>query len=190
MHLFDISKSLFLMLIYALLSCVVTACYNNEKSENTISPPSLPETITNWTAGIVHDSTRIQSDTFAIVQDVRTGRHDGYDRIVFEFSGPDVSGFHIEYIDEPVRECGSGKPFYLPGDGWLMIKFLSARMHKNGSSTVTRRDLKPKYPVLLRLTTVCDFENYVTWVASVATPNKYQVLALKNPPRLVVDIKH
>ncbi len=172
------------------MSCVVTACSNNKKSEDTTSSSSSPDTISNWTTGIVHDSTRIPSDTFAIVREVRTARHDDYERMVFEFSGPDIPGFHIEYIDEPVRECGSGKPFYLPGDGWLMIKFLSARMHENGSSTVPQRDLKPDYPILLRLTTVCDFENNVIWVASVATPNKFKVLALKNPPRLVVDIKH
>lgn len=175
--------------IFAIISCVATAC-NNKKSEDTTSPSPLPDTISNWTAGIVYDSTRIPADTFAIVQEVRTARYDDYDRIVFEFSVPDVPDFHIEYIDEPVRECGSGKPINPPGEGWLMIKFLSARLHKNGSSTVTERDLKPNHPNLLRLTNVCDFENYVTWVASVATPNKFQVLSLKNPPRLVVDIKH
>lgn len=184
------SKSMYQLLFFALISCVATACANNKKTEDTTSPSPSPSIISDWTAGIVHDSTRIPADTFAIVQEVRTARHDDHDRIVFEFSGPDIPGFHIEYIDEPVRECGSGKPVYLPGDGWLMIKFLSARMHKNGSSTVTQRDLEPNHPILLRLTTVCDFENYVTWVASVATPNKFQVLTLENPSRLIVNIKN
>lgn len=177
------------VLVFTILSCVITVCSNNKKSKDTTSQSVLPDTISSWTAGIVHDSTRIPPDTFAIVQEVRTARHDDYERIVFEFRGSDVAGFHIEYIDEPVRECGSGKPLYLPGDGWLMIKFLSARMYDNGSSTVIKRDLKPNHPVILRLTTVCDFENYVTWIASVATPNKFQVLTLKNPTRLVIDIQ-
>lgn len=174
------------VLFFAIIACVVIACSDNKKTEDAIAPTPLPTTISNWTAGIVHDSTR----TFAIVQEVRTARHDDFERIVFEFSGSGIPGFHIEYVDEPVRECGSGNPVYLPGDGWLMIKFLSARMHKNGSSTVPERDFKPDHPILLRLTTVCDFENYVTWIASVATPNKFQVLTLENPPRLIVDIKN
>lgn len=178
------------VLFFALISCLATACTDNKEAEDTTSPSLSPSIVSDWTAGIVHDSTRMSPGTFAIVQEVRTARHDDHDRIVFEFSGPDIPGFHIEYIDEPVRECGSGKPVYLPGDGWLMIKFLSARMHKNGSSTVTQRDLRPNHPILLRLTTVCDFENYVTWVASVATPNKFQVLTLKDPSRLIVDIKN
>lgn len=184
------SKFMYLLFFFALVSCVVTACANNKKTEDMTSPSSSPSIISDWTAGIVHDSTRIQPGTFAIVQEVRTAHHDEYDRIVFEFSGSDIPGFHIEYIDQPVRECGSGKQVYLPGDGWLMIKFLSARMHEDGKSTVTQRDLEPNHPTLLRLTTVCDFENYVTWVASVATPNKFQVLTLQNPSRLIVDIKN
>ncbi|MBA2378972.1 MAG: hypothetical protein H0V76_05295, partial [Blastocatellia bacterium] len=36
----------------------------------------------------------------------------------------------------------------------------------------------------------CDFEAEVTWVAGVASPNRYRVLELKAPTRLVVDIKH
>lgn len=176
--------------VVAFLSFVIGSCNNYKHSEPKHTPSSLPDTISTWTAGIVHDSTRTPSDTFAVVKEVRAARHADYDRIVFEFFGPNVPGFHIEYVDEPVRDCGSGKPFYLPGDGWLMIKFLSARMHKNGRSTVERRDFESNLPNLLRLTTICDFENYVTWIASVETPNKFQVLALNKPSRLVVDIKH
>jgi len=40
------------------------------------------------------------------------------------------------------------------------------------------------------LISTCDFEAEVEWVAGVASPNRYRVLELRNPTRLVVDIKH
>jgi len=181
---------LFHISVVLMLSFAIVSCNSNKQSRSHHSQSNLPDTISTWTSGIVHESSGIPSDTFAVVKEVRAARHADYDRIVFEFFGPDVPGFHIEYVDEPVRDCGSGKPFSLPGDGWLMIKFLSARMHENGRSTVERRDFEPNLPTLLRLTTICDFENHVTWIASVETPNKFQVLTLNKPPRLVVDIRH
>ncbi|MBD3347006.1 MAG: hypothetical protein GF401_18280 [Chitinivibrionales bacterium] len=145
---------------------------------------------TDWTAGIISDSTGFPADTFSAITDVRTGRHEEFDRIVFEISGPGIPDYHIEYIDEPVRMCGSGNPLYLPGDGWLMIRFHSARMHTKGSSTIEDRDRRLELPVILRLVATCDFENIVTWVAAVSSPNRYRVMELGNPSRLVVDIRH
>ena len=145
--------------------------------------------IADWTAGIVSDRSRLPAKTFALIQDVRAAKHAQFDRIVFEFAPPGIPGYHLAYIDAPVRECGSGKAVHLPGDGWLMIKFLSARMHRDGS-TVTRRSRNLGLPVLLRLVTTCDFENVVTWVAAVSAPNRFRVLSIENPPRLVIDIRH
>jgi hypothetical protein len=146
--------------------------------------------VTEWTAGIVTVSTQLPPDTFALVRDVRAARHGQFDRIVIEFSSSALPGYRIEYIDEPVRLCGSGKPLQLPGDGWLMIRLTSARMHAQGESTVANRDLALELPVILRLVATCDFENVVTWVAAVSAPNRYRVQELKNPARLVVDIRH
>jgi len=178
-------------MIMAFAAVSITACSNKEEENRAgVQQAASPDTLSSWTTGIVHDSTRIPADTFSIVRDVRTESRQGFDRIVIQFSGRGIPGFHIEYVDEPVHECGSGRPVELEGNGWLMIKFLSARMHEAGQSAVPRRILKPQLPVLLRLTTVCDFENYVAWIASVKIPNRFQVLALDNPPRLVVDIRH
>ncbi|MFP4071375.1 MAG: hypothetical protein ACLFTB_04940 [Desulfovibrionales bacterium] len=145
---------------------------------------------TEWTAGIISQNSTLPSTRPAGFAAVRTARHDGYDRVVFEFSGDVIPGYHLEYIDEPVRSCGSGQALFLPGDGWLMMRFEPARMHDEGRSTITERDRRPGLPTILRLVSTCDFENIVTWVAAVSSPNRYRVTELANPMRLAVDIRH
>ena len=127
----------------------------------------------------------------ATLRAIRAGRHEGFDRIVFEFAGSEVPGYHIEYIDKPVRSCGSGDVVPLAGDGWLQVRFEPARAHTDeGKPTLGFRELTPRLPNLLELKSTCDFEGQVEWVAGVGSPNRYRVLELENPARFVVDIKH
>src|SRR5690606_28110133 len=120
---------------------------------------------------------------------VRTAAHDSFDRIVFEFDER-VPGFHIEYIDRPVRKCGSGKATQLAGDGWLEVRMYPANAHtEEGRPTVAERERRPNLPVLSELELTCDFEAVVTWVFGVESPNRYQVRELNNPPRLIVDVQ-
>lgn len=126
----------------------------------------------------------------AVLRDVRTGRQAGFDRVVFEFEGS-VPGYHVEYVDRPVRQCGSGTAVEVAGDGWLEVRMMPAHAHTEaGRPTIERRKRSLRYPVLRELESTCDFEAVVTWVLGVASPNRYRVLELQDPPRLVVDIRH
>jgi hypothetical protein len=125
----------------------------------------------------------------ALLAAVRTGKHEMYDRIVFEFSGKLLPGYHIEYVDRPVRSCGSGDVVPMTGDGWLEFRMIPAAAHnEQGVATVKERSLSLGLPIVKELKLTCDFEADVTWVAGVASPNKYRVLELTDPARLVVDI--
>ncbi len=44
--------------------------------------------------------------------------------------------------------------------------------------------------MLQELELTCDFEAEVTWVFGNAKPNKYRVMELREPTRLVVDVQH
>jgi hypothetical protein len=126
----------------------------------------------------------------AQLRSVRAARHEGFDRVVFEF-GEALPGYEIEYIDRPVRACGSGHVVPLAGDGWLEVRFHPARSHTDeGKPTVKERRQRAELPTLLELASTCDFEGYVTWVLGVASPNRYRVLELTSPPRLAVDVLH
>jgi len=142
------------------------------------------------TAGIT-DKKNANIKAVAIMSDVRTARHGNYDRIVFEFLGPDMPTYHLEYIDKPVRSCGSGDTVPLAGDGWLEVRFTDAQAHTpEGAATIKDRQRSPNLPILKDLKITCDFEAEVTWVAGVSSPNKYRVIELKDPTRLAVDVKH
>ncbi|MDM7920719.1 MAG: hypothetical protein QUS14_00345 [Pyrinomonadaceae bacterium] len=127
----------------------------------------------------------------AILREIRTARHGNYDRIVFEFAGAELPGYHIEYIDKPVRSCGSGDVVPLAGDAWLQVRFTPAAAHTDeGKPTLPSREIKPGLPIILEAKSACDFEADVEWVLGVSSPNKYRVIELKGPARLAVDIKH
>jgi hypothetical protein len=121
---------------------------------------------------------------------VRAAKHAGFDRVVFEFRGA-VPGYHLEYIDRPVRDCGAGDPKPIAGDAWLEVRLYPAHAHEeNGSPTIPERELRPELPNVLEIERTCDFEAVVTWVLGVASPKRYRVLELAEPARLVVDVAH
>ncbi len=141
------------------------------------------------TTGITDKKNEIKS--VAVLKEVRAARHGDYDRVVFEFEGAELPGYHIEYIDKPVRACGSGNVVPLKGDGWLEIRFYPAQAHdENGQPTIKNREQNPNFQIIKEMKITCDFEAVATWVLGVSSPNEYRVLELKNPTRLAVDIKH
>lgn len=126
-----------------------------------------------------------------VLSNVRTARHRGFDRIVFEFRGTTLPGYHLEYVDRPVRQCGSGNAVSLAGQGWLRVRLTPAQAHTDaGRATVTSRERRFRFPMLKELKSTCDFEAEVEWVLGLASPNPYRVTELSRPARLVVDIKH
>ncbi|CAN5584841.1 hypothetical protein BH24ACI2_BH24ACI2_09440 [soil metagenome] len=167
---------------------------NNSVSEDTNDKVDV-EANTNdkaefaGTAGITDKKNDIKS--VAVLKEVRAARHGNYDRVVFEFEGAELPGYHIEYIDKPVRACGSGNVVPLEGDGWLEIRFYPAQAHdESGQPTIKNREQNPNFQIIKEMKSICDFEADVTWVLGVSSPNEYRVLELKNPTRLAVDIKH
>lgn len=142
----------------------------------------------DWTAGIVHAGRPGVGMT--TVTAARAARNDGYERFVIEFEGDTVPGYHLEYVDRPVRQCGSGNPVALEGDGWLRIRLEPARAHTDaGEPTIGERRLRPGQPVIREAVLTCDFEGQVEWVLGVASPNAYRVMELGSPARLVVDVR-
>jgi hypothetical protein len=141
-----------------------------------------------WTAGIVDK--QAPAVGVALLRAVRAARHEGLDRVVLEFDGA-LPAYHIEYIDRPVRRCGSGDATALEGDGWLEIHLEPAAAHnEQGQPLLLAREQWPGLPIVREIELTCDFEAHVNIVLGVASPNRYRVLELSSPARLVVDIRH
>lgn len=151
------------------------------------APASPAQSSAGWTAG----ATQVRRGSGATLRAVRTAQNAGWDRVVFEFDGAQVPGYHVEYVDRPVRKCGSGDEAQVAGQGWLEVRITPARAHDEaGQVTVAQRERKLSLPVLKELELTCDFEADVTWVLGVASPNRYRVSELSGPARLVVDVQH
>lgn len=156
---------------------------------DTVASPGPAPADTAWTVGVV-DVDR-DGRGVAVLLDVRVAAHEDFDRIVLDFGDANAPGYHIEYVDRPVRACGSGEPVPLPGDAWLMIETRPAAAHdEQGYATVQNRDMAVDLPVIERFRSICDFEAVVAWVAAVRTPNRFRVIELDSPTRLIVDIRH
>lgn len=141
------------------------------------------------TAGIVEKQS--PEALIAVLRDIRTARHEGFDRVVFEFDGEALPGYHLEYVDDPVRECGSGDVVSVAGDSWLEVRFIPSQAHTDsGEPTVKESERHVDHPNLKEIELTCDFEAHVTWVLGLSSPNRYRVLELAKPTRLVVDVKH
>ena len=130
----------------------------------------------------------------AILRSVRTAAHPEFDRVVFDFGSGAIPGYHIEYIDRPVIQCGSGEPIDVAGDGWLRVRLEPARAHEFRDDTlavvtVTERNRRLTLSNLRQLVLTCDFEAQVEWVLGLESPTHYRVMELQAPSRLVVDVR-
>lgn len=153
--------------------------------------PPPPSRDTAWTLG---PSRLAGEGGTAVVRSVRLGAHSGesppYDRIVFEVEGG-PPGVHVEYVDRPVRTCGSGEALYPEGDGFLEVRLDGARAHTEaGDPTVSHARQVHGLPAIRETVPTCDFEGMVTWVLGVAGPEPYRVFRLRDPARVVVDVRH
>ena len=152
---------------------------------NNASVLSEPDTA-GWTAGL----TVKPGSEITTLKEVRTAAHDEFERIVFSFGPDPMPGFKVEYIDRPIRQCGSGDVVDMPGDAWLSIRLEPSHAHTEaGAPTIAERSRVLNYENIKALKMICDFEGQVEWVAAVAAPNPYRTLELKAPARLVIDVK-
>ena len=161
------------------------------RTDSATAPTPAPDAapMPDWTAG--RTGVRRRSAGIATVRQVRAAPNQGFDRFVVVFGADPVPGYRVEYVDKPVRQCGSGDATQVAGDGWLAITLHNARAHTDqGRATVQQRERALSLPVLREWEFTCDFEAEVQIVLGVASPNRYRVLELANPSRLVIDIQH
>jgi hypothetical protein len=121
---------------------------------------------------------------------VRTGRHDAYDRTVFDFVGgtPNVTVGYGTLVGG-----GTGDPIPLAGGAALVVTFIPAFAHDIQTGAVTydiTRVLNPNLPALTQIRFGEDFEGHVTAGIGVAGRVGFRVLQLHNPDRVAVDVAH
>ena len=129
----------------------------------------------------------------ALVNDVRTGTHDSYDRVVFEFVGglPEAS---LDRDEPPFTMDGSGLPLEVQGESFLRLTMRGGtKQQEDGNSSYDGpTEFETNYPALVHLIEGGDFEAQSTWYFGLRAESCVRVLTLTDDgtARLVIDIEH
>lgn len=183
-----------------LLLLALAAC-GPDRQPAKISDPDPPEALADaptdtdtarWTAGVVDLAG--DAERPVPLRSVRAGAHPDatppFDRVVFEFEGDRLPGVRVAYVDRPVRACGSGAVVPVAGDNQLEVRLVPAVGHTEaGEPTVPDALALAASPNLTGARRTCDFEGAVTWVLGIDRPNRFRVRALRQPARVVVDVR-
>lgn len=125
-----------------------------------------------------------------VLSDVRVGEHEGFDRIVLEFTGTGTPGWTVNYVDEAVLD-GSGEVVALDGDAFLDI-YASGTTYpaSEGDYYSGPRQFQPDDGGDIDDVYVGGtFEGYTQVLVGIDGDRApFRVFALTEPSRLVVDV--
>jgi hypothetical protein len=130
----------------------------------------------------------------ALLTDVRAARHEGFDRVVFQFRNA-LPGYDVRYVARPVRQDGSGKVVPLGGNYVVRVRMenaLDADLTKpSAPMTYTGpQRFTPGTPEIAELARIGGFEGVLTWAAGLQDRVDFRVSTLTSPARLVVDFRN
>ncbi len=122
---------------------------------------------------------------------LRTAPQDGYDRIVFDFSGALPGSDSAQYVGG-VTQDGSGAPVPLSGQAFLKVVFSVAEAHDAGGalSFPQGKRFDPGLTTIKEVVLAGDFEGHVSFGLGLAGKVGFRVFELSNPSRVVVDVAH
>jgi hypothetical protein len=119
----------------------------------------------------------------AVLIQVRTGRHHGFDRVVFEFRDG-LPGYEVRYVEEVVSADGAP----LRGEALLLVTFDGARASEpGGGATFQVAKPRPGYRSIKHVQLVDDAGGRVRFGIGVGGVAGYKVSELP-PDRMYVDV--
>ena len=74
----------------------------------------------------------------ALLDRIAVGRHEGYDRVVFQFQNS-LPGYRIEYVQPPLKEDGSGNPVSVQGNAIVLVRMEPASGFDLNTAEADRR---------------------------------------------------
>ncbi len=129
----------------------------------------------------------------ALLTAVRAARHDGYDRIVFEFRNT-LPGYSVSYVERPIVADGSGDEVTVAGAAVLQVRLepaLDADLSQESAPATYTGPTRfsPDAAIVAELVRTGGFEAVLTWVAGLDGKHPFRVTRLQSPPRLVLDVQ-
>jgi hypothetical protein len=135
------------------------------------------------------DTAEASSDANATVSEIRLGRHEGFDRVVFEVGGSGTPGWDVRYVDQAASQ-GSGDAVEVGGDAVLQVTLTGMGYpYDTGVEEYSGGTLNSAATEVVR-EVVWDATYEGTSVAFVGTTGElpFRVYALEGPARVVVEV--
>ena len=120
--------------------------------------------------------------------DIRAGHHPGFDRLVFQFSGPLPAHRTVRYVRKVIGDA-SGRPILVTGNARLEVRFSAASGHdQSGHSTYGPARRAFALPNLIQVVNAGDFEAHLGFGIGLARKEHVHVFTLASPSRVVIDV--
>lgn len=125
-----------------------------------------------------------------VVTQIRTGEHDGYDRVVYELTGGEGSpGYRVGYVDQAVEDP-SGQVRAVDGDAILQVWLVGTTYPVDGGPQEHRGDLHPDHDAVEHVVRPLTFEGMTqSFIGVDDRPRPFRVTVLQDPARVVVDVQ-
>ena len=123
------------------------------------------------------------------MSEIRLGRHDGFDRVVFEVGGSGTPGWDVRYVDQATSQ-GSGDAVEVGGDAVLQVTLTGMGYpYDTGVEEYSGGTLTSAGTEVVR-EVVWDATYEGTSIAFIGTAGElpFRVYALEGPARVVVEV--
>lgn len=129
-------------------------------------------------------------DAAVTVRDIRVGRQEGFDRVVFELGGTGTPGWDVRYVDSASSQ-GSGEAVDVAGDAVLQVALTGAGYpyatgvtEYSATGPLTAGDTEVVTEVVFDAT----FEGTTMAFVGTKTQAPFRVYLLQNPTRVVLEV--
>jgi hypothetical protein len=193
----------------ALLSATLLAasgCGSSDKSATPSGGSSTPTTTATATTTTTDPltgagTTPVKADApgseTALLERIALGRHEGYDRVVFQFKN-DLPGYRVEYVQPPLKEDGSGNPVSIDGNAVVVVRMEPASGFDLNTGEGVLVYTGPKRiegstagtSVVKELARTGDFEAVLSWAIGLSDKVDFRVTTTTSPDRLIVDFRN
>jgi hypothetical protein len=199
------------LLPFVVLSAALVGASGCGSSDNSASPagPSSTQTSTATTpttgtatdpltgAGTAPVKADASGSETALLERIAIGRHEGYDRVVFQFTN-DLPGYRVEYVQPPLNEDGSGNPVSIDGNAVVLVRMEPASGFdlNTGEGVLVYKGPKriegssAGTSVVKELARTGDFEAVLSWAIGLSDRVDFRVTTATSPDRLIVDFRN
>jgi hypothetical protein len=143
-------------------------------------------------ANAAPDTGGASQDSFVTGTEIRTGLHDGYDRVVFEVEGTGTPGWDVRYVAEAASQ-GSGEDLPVEGGAILQVTISGVGYPTEtgieeyaGSVPLSSQGTEVVTEVVWDST----FEGTSVAFVGATEQTPFRVYLIENPTRVVLDVVH